>query len=466
MSTQVFECSVNLPASREDAFAWHTRPGALERLVPPWEKVQILTSDGSVRDGAKVSMRVPYFGPLKKTWVAQHYGYLEGVQFCDRQVHGPFAEFNHVHRFEEIDGQNSRLTDRIEFTPPLGLLGSLGCGMIFRRLKRAFAYRHRVLVSDFKRHSALRGQPRLKIAISGSTGLIGSALVPFLTTGGHHVTKLVRSIKMQPVSDGTTTVLWNPDHEKLPDSSLEGMDAVIHLAGESIATGRWTDAKKQRIRTSRVNSTALLAKTLAKLQHPPRVFFCASAVGYYPMDGGDRSWTERDDPGDHFLADVCKAWEEGILPAQHRGIRSVSGRFGVVLSGQGGALTAQLPLFKLGLAGRLGSGRQYVPWITIDDLIGAIYHCIMRDEIQGPVNLTAPNPVTNREFTKTLGRMLSRPTILPAPAFALRLALGEMADSLLLASLRVIPERLMETGFSFDYPELGPALGHLLGRSL
>jgi uncharacterized protein len=303
----------------------------------------------------------------------------------------------------------------------------------------------------------------MKIAITGSSGLVGSVLVPFLLTGGHQVIRLVRKTPTSSISDGTTSVLWNPDKGELNANNLEGVDAVINLAGEGIADNRWTNDRKKRILDSRIKGTSLLAKTLAGMKHPPKVFFSASAIGYYPPSG-DTPLTELSPAGTSFLPEVCKAWEAATKPAEDAGIRTVHGRIGIVLSAKGGALAAQLPLFRWGVAGRLGSGKQYTPWIEIDDLVGAIHFCLMNEAIRGPVNLTAPGIVTNQEFTRTLGRVLHRPTIFPAPAWALRLALGEMADALLLASLKVIPERLQQAGYVFHYPQLEPALRHLLGR--
>jgi uncharacterized protein (TIGR01777 family) len=262
-------------------------------------------------------------------------------------------------------------------------------------------------------------------------------------------------------SDGTTSILWNPEKDELNPGELEGVDAVVNLAGEGIANKRWTAAQKHRILDSRVQGTGLLARTIAKLKQPPKVLFSASAIGYYPPSG-DQELTETHVAGTGFLPEVCAAWEAATRPAEEAGIRTVHGRIGIVLAAQGGALAAQLPLFRWGLAGRIGPGTQYVPWIEIDDLIGAIHFCLMNETMKGPVNLTAPGIVTNLEFTKTLGHVLHRPTFLSAPAWALRLALGEMADSLLLASLRVIPQRLQQAGYVFRYPQLQPALEHLL----
>lgn len=303
----------------------------------------------------------------------------------------------------------------------------------------------------------------MKIAITGSSGLVGSALIPFLITKGHQIVRLVRKPLSTAGTDGTTSLLWNPDKDELDSNALEGIDAIVNLAGEGIADKRWTNDRKKQILNSRVKGTTLLANTLASMKQLPRIFFSASAVGYYPSSG-DTSLTESSPAGIGFLSEVCKAWEAATQPAKEAGIRTVHGRIGVVLSANGGALAAQLPMFLWGIAGRIGPGTQYTPWIGVDDLVGAVHFCLMNESIDGPVNMTAPGIVTNQEFTRILGDVLYRPTILPAPAWILRLVLGEMADGLLLASLKVVPERLMQAGFSFRYPQLEPALRHLLGR--
>jgi uncharacterized protein (TIGR01777 family) len=297
----------------------------------------------------------------------------------------------------------------------------------------------------------------MKVLISGATGLIGSALIPELESGGHQITRLTRS----PGSG--SDVGWNPDAGEIDASRLEGHDAVVHLAGESIGEGRWTPEKKRRIRESRTKGTRLLAETIASLPEPPRVMVSASAVGYYG-DRGNELLREDSGPGSDFLAEVCKAWEAAADPAREAGMRVVHLRNGIVLSTEGGALARTLPIFKLGGGGRIGSGRQWWSWVAIDDVVGAIVHALTDDSVEGPVNVGSPNPLTNAEYTRVLGKVLNRPTIFPLPAPAARLMLGEVADALLLASQRIEPAKLKETGYEFRYPELEGALRHLLGR--
>jgi uncharacterized protein (TIGR01777 family) len=302
----------------------------------------------------------------------------------------------------------------------------------------------------------------MKIIVTGSSGLIGSALVASLKARGDVVTCLVRRKTDTARASGTREVLWSPDRGVLDGAELEGHDALVHLAGDPIAEGRWTDEKKQRIRESRVQGTTLVAETVARLASPPRVLVTASAVGYYG-DRGEELLTEASAAGADFLSDVCRVWEASADAAKAAGIRVVRLRFGVVLDGAGGALAKMLTPFKLGVGGKIGSGKQYMSWIALDDAVGAILHALAHEELEGAVNVVAPRAVTNAEFTKTLGGVLGRPTIFAMPAFAARLAFGEMADAALLASQRAEPAQLKATGYTFKYPELEGALRHALG---
>jgi len=298
----------------------------------------------------------------------------------------------------------------------------------------------------------------MRVLITGASGLIGSSLILYLTTRGHSIVRLVRYGK-----SAADAIPWNPARREIDCASLEGFDAVVHLAGENIAGARWTAEQKQKIRDSRVGPTQLLCESLATLQQPPKVLIAASAIGYYGDRGGE-VLDEQSKPGAGFLPDVCRAWEDATELAVAKSIRVIHLRIGLVLSPKGGALAKMLPPFRMGLGGVLGSGRQYMSWIAMDDLIGAIHHCLMTEGLSGPVLAVSPHPVTNREFTKALGRVLSRPTLFPLPAFVLRVALGEMADALLLASGRATPARLISSGYPFLFPELEPALRHVLGK--
>jgi len=296
----------------------------------------------------------------------------------------------------------------------------------------------------------------MKIAVSGSTGLIGSALTRALTQRGDEIVPLVR----RAVRPGERAVAWDPDAGTIDRAGLEGMDAVVHLAGENVF-GRWSAAKKQRIRDSRVKGTQLISETLATLQRRPATLLASSAIGHYG-DRGDESLTEDSTPGDDFLAKVSRDWEAATQVATRAGIRVVNMRTGVVLTATGGALGMMLPPFRIGLGGWVGSGKQYVSWIALDDIINAMLHLLDRRDISGPVNLTAPTPVTNRELAKALGKVLGRPVLVPVPGFALGLAFGSEGAELLLGGQRVLPARLVSSGFHFGFTDVEPALRHLL----
>jgi uncharacterized protein (TIGR01777 family) len=284
-------------------------------------------------------------------------------------------------------------------------------------------------------------------------------LTKSLEPEGHEIFRLVRH-----APNSQAEVEWSPDRYSIALARIEGFDAVVNLAGDSIAEGRWTEEKKRRIRESRVKGTKLLGDALANLTKRPKTFICASAIGYYG-NRGDELLTETSAPGDDFLAEVCVEWEKATALATEKGIRVVNARFGVILDSHGGALAKMLPPFRLGLGGRVGSGKQWMSWIALDDVVGALKFALVNDSLSGPVNFVAPNPVTNAEFTKTLGKVLSRPTLFPIPAFGVRLMFGEMADALLLASQRVEPARLQGAGYQFQFSRLDEALGHALDRA-
>lgn len=445
-----------IEAPADEVFHWHARPGAFERLTPPWEHVEIEERRGGIEDGARLVLRMGY-PPLQLRWVADHRDYVEGRQFRDVQSSGPFKRWEHTHRFEPDSDAACILEDHIEYELPIAPLGEVFGGSLTKnRLERMFRYRHTVTAQDIAAHHDV-GAPPMRVLVTGSNGLLGSALVPFLTTGGHAVTRLVRSPAV------ATEVHWDPAAGELDVARLGGVDAVVHLAGENISEGRWTDDKKRRILESRVNGTRLVSESLAKMEKPPRVLVCASAIGVYG-DRGEETVDEQSSLGSGFLADVCRQWEEAAEPARSAGIRVVHLRFGVILSASGGALAKMLLPFWLGAGGALGNGEQYMSWIALDDAVGVVHFALTRDSLCGAVNAVAPAPVTNREYTKTLARVLSRPAIVPVPAFVAKLAFGEMADALLLSSTRVAPRLLQHAGYDFRFPTLEAALRHLLGK--
>ncbi len=297
----------------------------------------------------------------------------------------------------------------------------------------------------------------MRLLLTGGRGFIGSALTDLLGTRRVDIRHLSRSATV----DGVEAATWNPGKGQISSEALENLDAVVHLAGESIASGRWTTSRKARIRDSRVQGTALLAQTLANCQNPPRTLVCASAIGFYG-DCGDEIVDEDSPQGDGFLAQVTADWESAAQSARDAGIRVVHLRFGLVLSPSGGALAAMLAPFRLGLGGPIGSGRQYLSWVTLNDVVRAIDHVLVDEQIQGPLNVVSPNPVRQRTFARILGKILRRPAILPLPGWVVRLLLGEMGRELLLASTRVEPKVLSASDYSFEQSDLETALEDLL----
>jgi uncharacterized protein (TIGR01777 family) len=446
-----------MPVPAEALFAWHARPGAFERLSPPFAPAEVLERSGGLEMGARTVLQM-HVGPVPVTWVAEHTGYEAGRMFQDTQRSGPFAHWVHTHRMVP-NGATSLMEDEVDYAVPLGLVGSLfGGGMARHQLESLFAYRHAVLSGDLGRHSAFADKGPLRVAVTGASGTVGRALCAFLTTGGHSVLRLVRR------AAGPDEVAWDPHAGTVELEKLEGVDAVIHLAGAGVADGRWTDARKKEIHESRELGTRTLAGALAKLSRPPRVFVSTSAVGYYG-DTGDEPRDESAAPADDFLARVCKAWEASTEAAETRGIRTVKLRVGVVLTPSGGALQKMLPPFKLGGGGPQGSGRQWMSWIHLDDLLGLYHQALFDERWTGAFNAVAPNPVRNAEFAHALGRVLGRPAVVPLPAAAIRAAFGEMGEAVLLAGQRVSPAKAQAAGFHFLYPELDGALRMLLGKN-
>ena len=458
MPARTYRKRTTIPVSAEALFRWHERPGAFQRLNPPWEPVEEVERSAAatpISDGVRVRLRVPV-GPFVTHWALEHCDVVPGRQFRDVQRSGPFEQWTHLHRMEPVDAGASVLDDEITYELPIPPFGdAVGGWLAEEKLERVFTHRHMVTANDLARHQAVAERGTLRIAITGATGFLGDALVPFLTAAGHTVLPVSRAAR----EDG---VRWDPQRGELDARALEGVDAVIHLAGENLAQ-RWTRDARRRILESRTKGTALLARTLATLERPPRVLVSVSGAGYYG-DTGDQVATEQAPRGRGFLADVVQAWEDAAEPARAAGIRVVHPRLGVVLGAGGGALGKLLLPFQLGLGGRIGDGRQWMSWIARDDVVGLLHHLLFADHVHGVVNGVSPHPVRNAEFTDTLARVLGRPTLGIVPAFALRTAYGQMAEETLLFSQRVASARMEEAGFRFLHPTLEQALRFELGR--
>lgn len=440
----------------DEVFAWHTRAGAMRRLVPPWQPMRVVKETESLADGTAI-LGLP--GGLR--WIAKHdpAGYDPPYQFVDVLSSAGGLDglmtlpprvigwWRHTHRYADAGAGSTRVHDIVDTTVP-------GVG-----LRSTFAYRHRQLAEDLDSHAeaAAAGACGLTIAVTGASGLVGTALCAFLSTGGHQVIRLVRR---EPVNSGERR--WDPEH---PASDLfDDVDAVIHLAGESIA-GRFTEAHRRAIRDSRIEPTRRLAELAATAGPRLRAFISASAIGYYGYDCGDTVLDEDSPRGEGFLADVVADWEQATAPAAAAGLRVVLVRTGIVQSAAGGTLRLLRPLFAAGLGGRLGSGRQWLSWIGIDDLLDVYYRALYDERLTGPVNAVAPNPVRNTEYTAALASTLHRPALLPVPSFGPRLLLGRQgAVELAEANQRVSPATLEAVGHRFRQPAIADALGHQLGR--
>lgn len=448
-----FERRSTMPVPGGELFAWHARPGAFERLVPPWDDVRVVRRTGGLEPGSEVELRM-HLGPIPLTWLARHTELEEGTRFCDEQVRGPFKTWRHEHIMEDRGNGSSTLVDRIEWRPPA--FERLARAGIEERLNKMFDYRHDRTERDLRRHAAFAELGKKRVVISGASGLVGSALASFLSTGGHDVVRLVRR-----EAEGPGELRWDPERGEIDRAGLGHVDAFIHLSGENVGEGRWSEARKRSILESRTKSTELIARVAAEVR--PEVLLVASAIGLYG-DRGDAWVDENSERGTGFLADVCEAWEGAAEPARAAGVRTAHLRLGVVLSPKGGALAKLLPIFRLGAGGPVGNGRQYMSWVSLDDVVYAFHEALFDPALSGPVNVVAPEPVTSREFAKVLGRVLSRPAFLPVPRIAIDAAFGEMGRETVLASTRARPAKLLEHGYEFEHPSLEEALRFELGR--
>lgn len=437
---------------REAVFDWHTRPGAILRLLPPWQPLRVISEADSLASGRAV-LGLP--GGLR--WIADHQpdAYDPPARFVDSLARNGLTSlpadlvmsWRHEHLFTTVDGHRTRVTDRVHTPLPEALL------------RQTFLYRHRQLADDLAGHrwSHEQGVRPATVAITGASGLIGSALAAFLSTGGYRVLRLTR--RPPHTADERQ---WDPES---PAADLfEGVDAVVHLAGASIS-GRFTDAHKAAIRDSRIEPTRLLAECAAHTPNGPVAFVCASAIGLYGYDRGDEPLDEQVGRGSGFLADVVADWEAATTPAEAGGMRVVQVRTGIVQTPRGGTLQVLRPLFAAGLGGRLGSGRQWLSWIDIDDLIDVYHRALTDPGLTGPVNAVAPEPVRNAEYTRVLARVLHRPALLPVPGFGPRLLLGDQgARELATADQYVVPRCLLDAGHRFRRPTLESSLRHQLGH--
>lgn len=458
MQTIIFRYRSKIQAPAQLVFDWHTREGAIHRLTPPWMGLRV-SGSGGIREGQKVLMKIKIpFLPFRRKWIAEHTDFKFGREFTDIQRKGPFSFWKHIHRITPDPDDESVCTmeDEVQYRLPLASLShKMLKNWMDEQLRRSFAYRHRVLAHDM---ALIQGYPlkRKRILVSGTRGLLGSALVPFLQTAGHDVVRLVRH-----PSQRNNEIYINPDSGFINEFQLEGVDAVIHLSGENIGR-RWTSKRKKRILESRQVMTQQLAEALAGLKRKPDVLITASGTGIY-RESFVKAHTEDGPPDATFLADVVKVWEQSAKPTRDAGIRVIHARFGIILSMRGGALKKMLPAFRVGFGGKIGRGNQYMSWIALDDAVAALYHLLYQNVVTGPINVVAPKAEPNRSFTRQLGKALARPAVFSIPEPVIRFLFGEMGEETLLKSIHAKPQRLLNQSFSFQYPTLLKALRHLLG---
>jgi uncharacterized protein len=442
----IFKNDISFPI--EEVFSWHERKGAFERLLPPWEKISIRGEWQGIKDGSDVYL-VKHFGFLSFTWHLRHEAYKENVQFVDRQVKGPFKSWKHTHGFAQAGDQKCILTDSIEYAiPHVPVLGSFVHRKLEKELKRLFFYRNSVITNDLEAHS--HGH-KLRIAISGSSGLIGAALKNFFLTGGHTVIEIKRKKESSDYSWATSP------------AELENLDAVINLAGESIL-GLWSNRKKEAIRDSRVIGTRKLIELLALTSIKPKTFISASGISFYGNQRTEECFDNKTPPArEGFLAHVSQDWEKSALLAKDLlGARVVCLRFPPVLSPKGGVLKNMIPAFKLGLGAVIGDPANRFNWVSIRDVIYLINFCMINEQIEGAVNVANGASTTNQEFADTLAKVLCRPRLISIPKFLLKNTISELADEILLTNIN-LQKSDKTIGFNYLDSNLHDALKHMFG---
>ena len=438
-----FQYFSRLPFSASKVFQWHLQPGALERMIPPWMNIRILEKGSPSQVGSLTVLELRVLW-MRMLWYARHSSFTAGIEFMDKQERGPFCSFQHIHRVTSVDSF-CILSDIIEYRAPFFLQESY----VQKQLERQFAFRHRRILSDL---SVLQkyGRAPQRILVSGASGMVGQSLCAFLAVSGHEVFRL----KRQESDLAAHIIGWDPLQKRsYTTEDFEGFDAVIHLAGENIAAKKWSKKQREILVQSRCDDTRLLSQILSNLARPPKVFISASAVGIY----GDRQeeyLTEDSTIASDFLGKLCAGWEEASSLLTNRGVRRVQARFGYILDPQGGMLKQMLPVFRMGLGGKIGSGKQIMPWVALDDVVYGIYHCLMESSLSGPINMVAPKPIEQKEFARILAKAVHRSYFFSVPALLLKILLPQRAEALLLRSAHVLPKKLQDSGYEFIYRDL------------
>ena len=431
--------------------------------MPEWEGIQPINA-GRLVDGDETIFKVK-MGPLRQKWVARHHSVVPGESFADRMIKGPFGAWNHHHEFESSSGQMTSVIDNVEYKLPLHILTGWSAGFtVLPRMKQMFEFRSVRVANDLKQIQATAKLSRQRILVSGSTGMIGLQLCAFLEAAGHDVHRLLRpSTKLPSDVDSSKVVKWNDLTGEILEGDMNGFDSIIHLAGAGIGDKRWSKKRLKLIRDSRIIPTENLAKIVAGLENPPKKMLCSSAIGFYG-NRGTEVLDENSSAGNDMLSDLCKDWENASNAAKDAGINVIHLRTGIVMSPLGGALAKLLLPAKMGAGGPVGGGKQMQSWISLDDEIYAIHHLMMKEDSEGVYNLTAPNPVSQKQFAKTLGKVLRRPAFAPLPGFVIKILFGQMGKKLVLEGQDVRPNRLLESGYEFTHSELESCLRSCLGK--
>ena len=464
--TAFFNRRVEIPYDVHDVFNYHARYRAIDRMIPPWSFLKIIKRNNGLEDGAICILELQY-GPVKLKWTAKHAGYIQDQLFQDKMIEGPLKSWEHTHSFTPNKLGGCIMEDNIKYSLPyrLNKFNILG-NRLNKTLNQIFGYRHRILQNDLKLGGLLKENKGKRILISGSTGLIGSALIPFLdTAGGHQISRLVRPSSKYSSGDNNSGIrVWDPQAGKVDPSDLEGFDIIIHLSGASIG-GRWSKIKKRRIYDSRVKTTEILCNAIKKLKKPPSTLLCASAIGYYGSRG-EEVVTEETTPGDGFLANLCVDWETQSKSVEDIGIRVVNARFGLILSPKGGilkVLTLASPL-KVGLG--FGYGSNVINWVSIEDVIGSILYLISNASIRGPVNIVSPNPVMASDFFEIISKIQENKIMLKIGSKIMKLAIGDFATTINDSNGVLKPQKLLISGYPFMNSSLEDAARLLLGRQI
>ena len=459
----IFTHSADLPAKKKEVWDWYDSDGAFRRIMPEWEGIQPINA-GRLADDEETIFKVK-MGPFRQKWVARHHSVVPGESFADRMMKGPFGAWNHEHSFDEGSDGNTTVIDKVEYKLPLHIFTGWSAGFtVLPRMRQMFEFRSVRVANDLKRIKETQELPRQRVLVSGSTGMIGLQLCAFLEAAGHEVHRLLRpSTKLPPDVDSQNVVIWNDLSGEIIEGDMNGFDTIIHLAGAGIGDKRWSKKRLKLIRDSRIIPTQHLSEIVAGLKEPPKQILCSSAIGYYG-NRGTEVLDENSSPGDDMLVSLCIDWENASNKAKEAGIKIIHLRTGIVMSPFGGALAKLLLPSKMGAGGPVGGGKQMQSWISLDDEIYAIHHLMMNNDSEGVYNLTAPNPVSQKQFAKTLGKVLRRPAFAPLPGFVIKLMFGQMGKKLVLEGQDVRPKRLLESGYQFTHTELESCLRSCLGK--